>query len=119
MNTRIGTTEKLSAAELAALVGSKPQAEFSERRTDPRYPFFALVTLRSLETSGVQVTACSREISSGGIGLLHHLPLKNGSIHEMSLEQRPIQLRRRVRVVWCREAIYGWFLSGAQFVSAD
>jgi len=88
-----------------------------ERRVDPRFAFFAPVNLRSPQAPRAIMSAFSREISCGGIGLLHSMPLVAGTCYTIDCTRGDVELRHLAEVVWCRPAGDGWFMSGCRFVS--
>ena len=72
-------TAPFDADELRSLLGATQSADFNERRSEPRHPFFAPVTLRVVERPSQLLSAFSREISQSGIGLLHNMPIERGT----------------------------------------
>lgn len=107
---------KLTDDELESLLAATRSDKGAERRVDPRYPFFTSVTLHPLAASERTISAFSREISRGGLGLLHAGPISLAETYEVEIRIQQIKFRRQARVIWCRSAGDGWFLSGCQFV---
>lgn len=99
--------------ELSALLGHP-----HERRDEPRHPLFCPVTLRTSECPTHLLSGFSREVSLGGIGLLHGTPIKQGATAVITVVTPEAHLSKSAVAVWSRPAGEGWFLSGWQFVSA-
>ena len=84
-----------------------------DRRAEVRYPFFRSVML---QVDGRRHAAFSREISAGGIGLMHAIDLGNGEVEVSIPSRRGHSVRMRTRILWCRPCGDGWFISGGRFV---
>lgn len=108
---------QLEADVVERLLSATRAGEGAERRAFERHPLFAPVTLRPVDMTSAHISAFSREISQGGVGLLHYLPLKSGAIYRLSMQQGDAQLETLAEVVWCRAAGEGWYMSGCRFVS--
>src|SRR5690349_569016 len=85
-------------------------------RTEVRYPLFTTVTLRPTRTPATVVSAFSREISTGGIGLVHFARLVKGEIYEIEIRVKDVYLCKIACIEWCRSLGEGWHLSGCRFV---
>jgi hypothetical protein len=107
---------KLSEDELHTILNSARDGEAAERRVDRRFPFFAPVTLRPAAAIDRPQTAYARELSQGGIGLLHIVPFDVGQVFQITIQDEAFNWRKRCEVVWCKPAGDGWFLSGCRFV---
>jgi hypothetical protein len=107
---------KLSDQELRAILASAREGEAAERRVDQRFPFFAPVTLRPAAAIDRPQTAYARELSQGGIGLLHVVPYEVGQVFQITIQNEAFNWRKRCEVSWCKPAGDGWFLSGCRFV---
>lgn len=118
MTTQIKwTNERLSPVVLESVLTASRESHFAERRTEERYPFFSQVMLEPFERTERKLSAYSREISAGGIGLLHVMPLELGNIYQVIVDESLFPFRRFAEVLWCRSAGHGWFLSGWRFVT--
>src|SRR5689334_18761611 len=56
------------------------EREQVERRSEPRQPFFAPVSVKQIGGQQRLFSANSREISRQGIGLLHNMELERGPV---------------------------------------
>lgn len=84
-----------------------------DRRSDVRYPFFRPV---SIQWGGRRHAAFSREISAGGIGLLHNFKLTPCDLEITIPTKRGHSVRMRTRILWCRACGEGWCISGGKFL---
>lgn len=109
---------KLDADELFNLLGATQTADFAERRSEARHPFFAPVSIRYVNHPTQLLSAFSREISHGGIGLLHNAALEQGSVAEVTITAGATKTTKSAEVVWCKPAGEGWYLSGWRFLAA-
>ena len=92
----------------------------SRHQDERKHVRFPIVRPVLITTAGARCFGLSREISRGGIGLMHqaNLPLVHCSL-VISLADASVS-RIPIRMVWCRPLAEGWFTSGAQFlVEAD
>jgi hypothetical protein len=115
-NNDVKQAAKLSDDELQEILASAREGEAAERRTDRRFPFFAPVTLRPAAAIDRPQTAYARELSQGGIGLLHVVPFDVGQVFQIAIQHEAFNWRKRVEVVWCKPAGDGWYLSGCRFI---
>jgi hypothetical protein len=102
-------------AEIQRLLLAAAKEE-QERRDSQRHPFFTRVTLRVPgEGTRVRLSCFSRDVSEGGIGLLHHFPVIPGDVTvEIHVkEAKPVTLAGEL--VWCEPAGDGCYLSGVRF----
>lgn len=87
------------------------------RRRLPRRP-----TKITLHHGTQPQTAFTRDVSSGGIGLMHPYPVERGEIVlEIAAGGEP-PLRVRAEITWCLPCRDGWYQSGARLLgdwSAD
>ena len=107
---------KLSEDELQSILASARAGEANDRRVDQRFPFFAPVTLRPAAAIDRPQTAYARELSHGGIGLLHFVPYEVGQVFQIAMQNEAFNWRKRCEVIWCKSTGDGWFLSGCRFV---
>lgn len=86
----------------------------ADRRFKHRYPFFHPVTVET-ENRTLKMFALTRDVSPGGIGLLHSAPLKRDamSLHVLGEDDQAVEMS--VDITWCRQCADGWFLSGGRF----
>ena len=106
------TADKLDEAELMQLLN----AANGERREDTRHPLFAPAMVFAIDESGRMMSAFSREISCGGIGLLHTTPVERGQVRKVAITVEGIRVFKIAEAVWCKPVGEGWFLSGWRFV---
>ena len=86
-----------------------------ERRAEPRIPMFREVKLST--TGGTEQMCFVRDISIGGIGLLHRGQIEQQDVVvRIPLSDREVALR--VYVSWSRECGQGWSLSGGRLIGA-
>ena len=105
-----------TAAKINLLMDTARAADLGDRRAHERYPFFRPVTITGENSELRRFSAFSRDISSGGMGLVHNMPVVEGRvtlvIHTQSGE--PVQLPGLI--AWCRPCGEGWYMSGARFI---
>ena len=82
-----------------------------ERRSTERQPLLRPVSIRTLGSLGMTVLALCRDISPGGIGLFHSVPLQTKHVW-LQLDP-PLDISTRIR--WCRKCADGWYMSGGAF----
>jgi hypothetical protein len=111
------TTMTLDPNELAELLAAGNERQISERRAEPRHPFFATVALTTVENSSKSLSLFSREISSSGIGLLHSMSFDKDVIGKLTIESNGRRVAQLAQMVWCRPAGEGWYLSGWRFIA--
>lgn len=90
-----------------------------ERRATQREPFFAPVTVVVEENGAQRNFFCfSREISPGGIGLLHDMALEPGKKVVVTIPRKSAGdiIRLQSEIVWCKSCGEGWYSSGALFL---
>jgi hypothetical protein len=107
--------EKLSDESLQRLLALTRRDDKSDRREDVRHPLFAPFTVTGINDSR-RYTAFSREVSAGGIGLLHAMPIEAGTTCVLRLHDLEASFIRPAEVVWCAPAGEGWYLSGWRFL---
>ncbi len=104
----------LAVGTSLALLSEVIREEVS-RRMQQRYPFFRPITIRGGHAS--EQTAFCRDISRGGMGLLHRRPITPGraimTISDAEGEHQELSLEIR----WCLPSAQDWYLSGAKFAS--
>jgi hypothetical protein len=90
----------------------------SDRRMLLRRPFFRPVTIMTGVGPGTQLSAFSRDISPGGIGLLHDTPIDAGCV-ELSIPSKAGRLLLAgVEIRWCAPIGDEWHLSGGRFLGS-
>lgn len=88
-------------------------ATSDERRNRRRYPFFRPISLSLGDDS--RAGFC-RDVSRGGMGLLHMQPIESGSVVTVSMATRRVaHLDLRCEVRWCSQLGERCFLSGVSF----
>jgi hypothetical protein len=112
----VNQTVKLSDEELQLILTAAREDEGADRRVDRRFPFFAPVTLRPAAAIDRPQTAYARELSQGGIGLLHYVPFEVGQVFQIAIQGEDFNWQKRCEVAWCKPAGDGWFLSGCRFI---
>ncbi len=117
ITTRVGknTNDIKIGMMVSRLLMEANERELQERRADVRHPFFASVSIRLLDGSNQQFSAFSREISAGGIGLLHNFPLPNGPVVLAIQRANGGTAHVKTDIRWCRPTGDGWYLSGGKF----
>ena len=98
---------------------AKAQRFDEERRMAGRHPFFYPVLLR-LHQGTQQYSAFTRDISEGGIGLLHSMPIEPQTLTVITrLDSGDEQVELPIRLVWCLPCGEGWYISGGAFEPRD
>ena len=101
---------------LERCVQGAADAAASDRRLQRRYPFFRPITISTDGDEGTKLSAFSRDISPGGIGLLHSMPLGSGRVAlKIPLTAR-LHLDVSAEIGGCAPAGEGWYLSGGRFL---
>ena len=90
--------------------------DMPDRRREERHPFFRPVSISLRNAEVEKLSAFSREISASGIGLLHNLEVKPGETVITIYNGNANPVYMRARIVWCKPAGEGWYLSAAQFI---
>jgi len=112
----VNQTVKLNDDELQAVLASAREVPAADRRVDQRFPFFSPVTLRPAAAIDRPQTAYARELSQGGIGLLHYVPFEPGQVFQITVLNEDFNWRKRCEVAWCKPAGDGWYVSGCRFI---
>jgi hypothetical protein len=93
------------------------QRDQAERRDRARQPFFRNVIVAVPHGNGfVRFSCFSRDVSSGGMGLLHHFPLECGEVVVTIYSQSLGPVRMRGEIVWCERQLDGWHTSGVRWI---
>jgi hypothetical protein len=88
-----------------------------DRRAHQRYPFFRRVTLNRDGVDDCRMTVFCRDVSPGGVGLLHNMPLNTGPVMlHVPLDSGRV-LDVHVDIKWCGPGGDTWYLSGGEFLS--
>jgi hypothetical protein len=91
-----------------------------ERRLHPRVTFFGPVTVvRSANGQSSEVSCFSRDISMGGIGLLHSAALELGPAAVCIPRREGGQIELPCEIVWCRPCGEGWYVAGGRFITHE
>lgn len=83
------------------------------RRMHQRYPLFRPLTM--LAGFGEKRAAFCRDVSRGGLGLLHRGPIKPGRVILYISDSEGEKQEISAHIRWCRLAHEDWHLSGATF----
>ena len=88
---------------------------YCDRRNEVRSSFFGPA---SVATPDVTLSVFVRDLSLGGIGLVHFMPLRTGlcKLHLPISSGRTIDLD--VDIKWCRDYGDGWYASGGSFTDS-
>ena len=109
-------TSKLSASACDIAVEyllEEAHRDQAERRDLARQPFFRNVIVAVPHGDGyVRFSCFSRDVSAGGIGLLHHFPLECGEVVVTIYSQSLGPVRMRGEIAWCERQLDGWHTSG-------
>jgi hypothetical protein len=90
-----------------------------ERRRENRVPFFGPVSVSLADASGASLSAFARDISLGGIGLVHLMPLPPGEVLIGVTLPSGRCISLRTYVAWCRDYGDGWYASGGRFLGVS
>jgi hypothetical protein len=118
--TTTNTTAELSSAACDIAVQyllDEANRSQSDRRQIARQPFFRNVIVAVPHGETIMRYSCfSRDISSGGIGLLHPFPLVQGEVIVTIYSESigPVQLRGEL--MWCQPQLEGWHTSGVRWI---
>jgi hypothetical protein len=108
-----------TSAKIELLVEAARAADFGDRRADERYPFYRPVTILGENSDVRRFSAFSRDISAGGMGLVHNVPVVEGRVTLIIHTQSGEQVRLPGLIGWCRPCGEGWYMSGARFISNE
>jgi hypothetical protein len=85
-------------------------------RAVERLPYYGPVSVALEIPNSASLSAFAREVSEGGIGLIHVMPLKEVEV----VIRLPLPSGRlaalRTQIVWCRDYGNGWHASGGRFL---
>ncbi len=87
-----------------------------DRRNHGRHPFFRSITIENGKTDGTKLAAFSREVSPGGIGLLHNAPLASQHVTLTVPTIAGHEAILKTDIKWCKPCGADWFLSGGRLV---
>jgi hypothetical protein len=114
--------EEKRFGEMLSILNAGEQGEGLERRTYPRIPLqkcMAVIPFRDGQ-EGDLLEVWMRDISQGGIGLVHTEPMHRGDEFLVHLPQGERMLKVRCRVTYCAplfgQAGNGMYGIGARFV---
>jgi hypothetical protein len=93
------------------------ESDVLERRADPRLPYFGPVMI-AVSGGTRAVSAFCRDLSAGGIGLVHLQPLERGPVTiDLPLPSGQIATLKG-EILWCRDFGNGWYSSGGRILDA-
>ena len=105
------TKKQMKSDELMKRLVFQAETDFnSDRRTEPRFPFFRPVSIR---VGDLSFSAFTREISASAMGLLHNMLLPCAEVEIWVEGHRP---GLRARIERCEPCGEGWFISGCKIV---
>ena len=114
---RLKIIERTEARTAIALLCAKAQSNDDDnRRNARRFPFFQPVSISTPGSLGRDYSAFARDISESGIGLLHVMPLPEGTV-DLMIETADGFCVVPAKIAWCRSAGDGWYMSGAEFIN--
>jgi len=87
-----------------------------ERRTERRLPYFGPAALWVPPAVDIRQPVFVRDISIGGIGLVHLMPIKRGDVVLTLHVPSGRELSLWTEMLWCRDYGDGWYASGGHFV---
>jgi hypothetical protein len=67
----------------------------------------------------VSFSAFARDISPGGVGLVHLMPLDKGEVVIGLTLPSGKHLSLRTEICWCRDYGNGWYASGGRFLAVE
>jgi hypothetical protein len=107
-----------SQEAIEQLVEEAKRQNQAERRTQERHPFFRPVMITIEGPERKCYSAFSREVSRGGIGLLHNMPLSPGKVVISISQEMTCAVTLPTELLWCRPCGEGWYLSGGRFLES-
>ncbi len=96
------------------LIVEAQNAMTGDRRSDVRFAFFRPVELNL--DDGSPISGFSREISAGGMGLVHNVEVPLGEVELCVSTEQGFSVRVRADILWCSRCSDRWFISGGRFV---
>lgn len=87
-----------------------------EQRSTRRLAYFGPVTLTLPCPYGLTISAFVRDVSPGGIGLVHLTPLTQGELLVALSLPSGRAVSMRTEILWCRAYPHGWYASGGRFI---
>jgi hypothetical protein len=111
------SAQKRNLAETVCELLADAREAAEERRKEKREPFFGPAIVVVVESGVRRSYSCfCRDISLGGVGLLHNMELKTGEIVVKVFRKSGTEVCFRSLLLWCRPCGEGWFVSGARFL---
>jgi hypothetical protein len=100
---------------IEGLVQEANAATIAEQRLRQRLPFFRPASITLDDAESTEFSGFTRDISSGGVGLLHQTPLDMESVNVgiWTVTGRRDDICLKIR--WCNSVGQGWYVSGGQF----
>jgi hypothetical protein len=105
----------LETADVVTQLVQLAQGVNEERRGVGREPFFHPVLL-SIDGEISPISAFTRDISSSGVGLLHHQPIKARPLTLVTYLDDDQRVELRVGISWCLRCGEGFYISGGSFI---
>ena len=90
-------------------------ATVADRRLRRRHPFFRAATIVDDRDAARELPAFCRDISRGGVGLLHSQPIDVGRTLTVKLPIMGRQFELRVELTWCTPFRGDWCCSGGSY----
>lgn len=117
MYARVSEERRVTPMPVAEVLNAATAADAGDRRRTERHPFFYPVNVCSPKPGAPNYSAFSRDISAGGMGLLHNMPLDPGPVVLTILGDSASDVRLTGDISWCVPCGEGWFTSGVRFNS--
>ena len=111
-----GTWLLAEAVAIPELVEEAEATNRADQRSERRFPYFRAVSVIVGESGERNYSAFSKDISQGGMGLLHSMPLESGKATLRVCDDEGGALVLPCEIKWCKPAGEGWYLSGAAFI---
>lgn len=115
MNARAAGEWVDERTQVADLLSTAKAADLGDRRLAERHPFFYPVNVASQRPGSPSFSAFSRDISAGGMGLLHNMPLERGPVVLTIMSDAESPVRLAGIIMWCVPCGEGWYTSGVRF----
>ena len=86
------------------------------RRTERRLPYFGPVSVGLPDAPSVGHSAFARDLSPGGMGLVHLMPIAPGEVTITLALDNGRTLTLLAEILWCRDYDDGWYASGGRLI---
>ena len=103
-----------------ALLNEDQLFSLRERRDRARKNFVRPIRLIFAHKENQMLTGFTRDLSHGGIGLIHKFDLQRGDYATVSINRLwddPVTLR--CKAAWCAKSENGWYQSGWEIVEVE